>query len=142
MVPIRADKPANREIVAAVLAHRDQICLLRRSQHVSSDRGRWHCVTGYLDLAYDPAQQARLEILEETGLAANDLVKFRTGPKLTLPDGEDRDWHVSTYWVEVASAEIHLNWEHDSYRWIGNDDRFPSRTVSWLSLVLDAVGWT
>ena len=137
---MRLDEPANRVVVAAIVAHRGQICLLRRSQRVSSDRGLWHCITGYLDPECDPVHQTSLEIFEETGLTAGDLLEVRRGPELTLTDAKQRAWRVIPYWVEVARLDIQLNWENDSYRWIGSSHRLPTGTVSWLPSVLDAVG--
>src|SRR5690349_940975 len=113
--PLPADQGAAppRVVVAVLLTHRGRICLLRRSALVASDRGRWHCVTGYLDAGADPALHALREVAEETGLWREDLVSFEAGPVLDLPDGRSGSWRVLVYRAETVHGRLTLNWEHD-----------------------------
>ena len=110
--------PKQRAIVALLLTHRGRLCLLRRSALVGSDRGRWHCVTGYLEPGADPTRQVLIELAEETGLGWEDLRSVTAGPVLDLPDARAGSWRVFVYCAESARAGLTLNWEHDDACWV------------------------
>ncbi|MEU6422914.1 NUDIX domain-containing protein [Streptomyces spiralis] len=128
-------------VVAVLLTHRGQICLLRRSAAVRSDRGRWHCVTGYLPDGTSATDQALAEVAEETGLARQDLVSFTHGPVLCLADPRGGTWIVHSYLGEARHPNITLNWENDATRWVSPDQLGGLPVVPWLSDVATAVGW-
>src|SRR5689334_15733908 len=106
-----------RAVVAMVLTHRGDVCLLRRSGRVGSDVGRWHCVTGFLDRGVPPARHVLTELVEETGLTVADLDWWRHEADLVLPDGRSGSWRVHVYRAEAATPRVVLNWEHDDVRW-------------------------
>lgn len=124
-------------VVAVVLRRRGRIGLFRRSARVSTDRGRWHCITGYAE--GDPARTAIRELHEETGLLPGDLTALRAGPVLTLADAQGGAWRVHTFVAETERDELQLNWEHDSYQWV-RPDELPAvdGRVDWLQDVVDA----
>jgi ADP-ribose pyrophosphatase YjhB (NUDIX family) len=139
---LQAPAPApGRTVVAVVVEWREKIALLKRSQHLAHDRGRWHCVTGYVDPSATPKEQAFRELLEETGLTTGDLLELRQGPALLLSDGSGIPWSVHTFTAVTARRRLELDWEHDSYRWTlpAKTARFANR-VSWLDSVLEATG--
>ena len=117
-----------------------RLCLLRRSHAVSSDRGRWHCVTGFVDSDVDPDAQAFAEVLEETGLTASDLGPLAVGPVLDLPDPAGQTWRVHVYTAHVPRGEVALNWEHDASCWVTWPSAVATLTlVPWLTHLVDAV---
>jgi hypothetical protein len=130
-----------RVIVAVLLTHRGRLCLLRRSVMVGSDRGRWHCITGYLEAGVDPDRQALIELAEETDLWPEDLVAFEAGPVLELPDGRSGSWRVLVYRAETSHGRLTLNWEHDDACWVD----WPSAAadgrelVAWLPQLVAAI---
>ncbi|MFF2317903.1 NUDIX domain-containing protein [Arthrobacter sp. NPDC058097] len=128
-------------VVAVVVQWRDKIALLKRSRDLAHDRGRWHCVTGYLEPDASPEEQAFRELLEETGLAMDDLLELREGRDLMLSDGSGMPWLVHTFTAVTSRRRLELDWEHESYRWTppGKTARFSNR-VSWLDSVLEATG--
>jgi 8-oxo-dGTP pyrophosphatase MutT (NUDIX family) len=130
----------HRDIVAAVIVHGGLICLLRRSAAVNFDRGKWHCVTGYLDLGAEPLGHAMAEIKEETGLTPGEHRLVNCGRPLLLPGGGSL-WHIHTYLFEVTEPVLRLNWENDAYRWMNRADLAAAQaeTVAWLADVLDAL---
>ncbi|MET3934489.1 NUDIX domain-containing protein [Arthrobacter sp. OAP107] len=130
-----------RKVVAVVVEWRDKIALLKRSRDLAHDRGRWHCVTGYLEPDASPEEQAFRELFEETGLATGDLLELREGPVLMLSDGSGTPWLVHTFTAVTSRRRLSLDWEHESYRWTlpGKTARFTNR-VSWLDSVLEATG--
>lgn len=121
-----------REVVAVLLRHGDSLCLLQRSRFVSSDRGAWHCVTGYLPWNADTLAQARLEIWEETGLRSEELLLERRAGPLLLFDGSNLEWAVHCFLFGSLTKEISLNWEHDNYAWVSVSDLWAWSTVTWL----------
>ena len=130
---------APRPVVAVILEWREHVLLLKRSQQVAHDRGKWHCVTGYVEGNRPPIQQALDELHEETGLRLIDLTALDEGPVLLLPDEQAQNWPVHTYRAKTHQRRLALNWEHTAYRWVrpGRLNRFDGR-VSWLDDVVAA----
>ena len=131
-----------RTVVAVLLTHRGRLCLLRRSALVGSDRGRWHCVTGFLESGIDPELQGLAELAEETGLHLEDLSSFVAGPTLHLPDGRVGSWRVLVYRAESQHDRVILNWEHDDACWVPwpEADQDGRVLVPWLSDLVLATG--
>lgn len=113
--------------------------MLKRSAKVSHDAGLWHCVTGYLESDILPEQQARSELFEETGLVVADLQRFEKGPILELLGPSGTRWTVHTFSGETRRKKLHLNWEHDKYRWASARTVPGYDQVSWLSDVVRAL---
>lgn len=129
-----------RQVVAAVLTHLGKMCLLRRSDAVSSDSGMWHCVTGYLPSGTQPLEQALIEITEETGLNRSDVNVRQRGQTQLLPDHRGGPpWRVFPFAFETSSTRIRLNWEHDRYCWIRLPLPAHRPSVPWLPCVLAAL---
>lgn len=126
----------HREVVAVILEREGRIALLRRGSLVGSDRGLWHCVTGYVEPSTGPADQARREVREETGLVVetDQLHHLRVLP---LHDEGQRLWLVHPFIVHSDTYRLRLNWEHTAYRWVKPHAVTRYRTVAWLSDVLD-----
>ena len=133
--------PGVRVVVAIVIEWQHKIALFRRSADLEHDAGRWHCITGFLEPWVTPYEQALQELAEETGLADPDLVELRAGPCLGLEDTTGTLWLVHTFTALSARRRLHINWEHDAYRWTSPAKvrRF-SNQVSWLEAVLQATG--
>lgn len=131
-----------RTVVAVVLQWRKKIALLKRSREVRHDAGRWHCITGFVEKGVTPLEQARRELLEETGLAGRNVLTIRTGPILSLSDDSGAPWTVHTFIVVTPQRRLILDWEHDSYKWTtpARAARFTNR-VPWLDPVLRAAGY-
>ncbi|MGO4470817.1 NUDIX domain-containing protein [Arthrobacter sp. 2RAF6] len=128
-----------RAVVAVIVRWRNRIALFRRSQTVGYDRGRWHCITGYLEPGASPEDQACVELREETGLTQNDLIGFRQGAPLRLLDQEGNPWLVHTFTAVTERRRLTINDEHDGFRWAepSRVKRFSNR-VPWLDQVVEA----
>ncbi len=126
-------------VVACFLESDGQILILRRSEQVSSYRGRWAGVSGYLD--GEPDQQALTEIAEETGLQPPDISLVKKGEVIAIDDVEmGTRWLVHPYLFHVADrSKIKIDWEHKSARWLApaEIERYP--TVPGLGKALAAV---
>lgn len=129
-----------RRVVAVVVERRGRVALLKRSQAVQHDKGRWHCVTGYLEAGTTPQQQALEELFEETGLQLVDLSDFHAGQTLRLVDDHGVPWRVHTLKAVTTRRRLQINWEHQAYRWttLRRVGRFDGR-VEWLGEVIRAV---
>lgn len=134
-----ADCPP-RAVVAVVIEWRGRVALFKRSQSVGHDHGLWHCITGYLEPATSPRQQALVELEEETGLTSEDLDNFQPGEPLLIADQDGNPWLIHTFLAAANRSHLTLNNEHDAFRWTlrSKISRFSNR-VPWLDPVLQAV---
>lgn len=139
--PFDLEIPAECVVVAVILTWRGRIGLFRRSQELPHDGGKWHCITGFVDVGVHSSTQALTELSEETGLQPEDIVSLTPGHSLTISDESGNRWLVHTYVAETDVRRLTLNWENDSYRWAPARHwrRFTNR-VPWLDLVIDATG--
>jgi len=136
-----------RSVVTSFLEYEGKILLLRRSGKVRTYQGRWAGVSGSIDGGHTPEQQARVEILEETGLIDADVRLTATGEPLLVddPDGARR-WLVHPFRFLVLRPErIHLDWEHVEMRWIdpadlGTFETVPSLVETWRRVSAHDVG--
>jgi 8-oxo-dGTP pyrophosphatase MutT (NUDIX family) len=132
-----------RAVVAVIIEWRGRVALFRRSQSVGHDRGRWHCITGYLESGASPEEQAIAELIEETGLTENDLIDFRQGVPLRLTDHGGNPWLVHTFTAVTPRRRLSINDEHDTFRWTAPSKvRRYSNRVAWLDHVLEAAAKT
>jgi 8-oxo-dGTP pyrophosphatase MutT (NUDIX family) len=117
------------------LQHDGKILVLRRSERVSTYRGRWAGVSGSIDGGLTPEQQARLEIREETTLTDDDVELVATGAPLAVDDAaEGRHWLVHPFRFSVLHPEkITIDWEHVESRWIAPEELSRLETVPRLA---------
>lgn len=109
-----------RRVVTSFLYHAGRILVLRRSQRVSTYRGRWAGVSGSIEEGRSPLEQALQEVQEETGLAPEDLRLLCAGEPLDVKDRQaGRLWRVYPFLFEIEDPDrIRLDWEHTEARWI------------------------
>jgi hypothetical protein len=124
-------------VVAVIVEWRGRIALFKRSQSVGHERGFGHCITGYLEPAVSPRQQASVELEEEAGLTLHDLAGFEPGEPLLISDDGGNPWLVHTFTAVSKRRRLIINDEHDAYRWTvpSKISRFSNR-VPWLDTVL------
>jgi len=104
-------------VVTSFLERDDgRILLLERSQKVGSFQGHWAGVSGFLEAA-SPLEQAFREIVEETGLTANDLELLSEGAPVLSRDRE-QVFVVHPYRFRVRRTEVRLDWEHTRAEWV------------------------
>ena len=106
-------------VVIAFIKCQDRILLLKRGQLVSTHRGLWAPVGGYLD-GQTPLKQARREVSEETGIKSLSLKNYRLGKPLRFVEREiDRVWLISPILFELKrEPRVKLDWEHTDYQWV------------------------
>ena len=131
--------PHPTPVVTCFLESDGKILILRRSEQVSSYRGKWAGVSGYLE--GEPDVQALTEIAEETGLQPPDISLVRKGKPVVIDDAEmGVRWLVHPYLFHVAdSSKIRIDWEHKEVRWLAPAEIKRYSTVPGLEKALAAV---
>jgi 8-oxo-dGTP diphosphatase len=105
-----------QEVVTCFLLRDGRVLLLRRSQKVSTFRGKWSAVSGTIET--DALSQAYQEIREECGYQRDELDLRRTGEPL-IAEGEGRQFRVHPFLFELrAEREPAIDWESAEYRWV------------------------
>lgn len=129
------------EIVAAMLTHRGRLGLFRRSQLVTGDVGRWHCITGFLPQGTLPLDHAMVEVLEELGIAEQAL--RQVGDKvIDMQDEHGQHWRIHAFHFESSTDCVQLNWENDRACWIAFDQMHTLSIVHWLPRLVGELAGT
>jgi 8-oxo-dGTP pyrophosphatase MutT (NUDIX family) len=112
----------------------DELLLLRRSDRVSTYRGLWAGVSGYLETD-SPLEQAYRELEEEVGLSRDDVRLVAEGEPLVLPDASiGVRWTVYPFLFEALRPErVRLDWEHTESRWLRPAELASLETVPGLA---------
>lgn len=107
-----------RHVVTNFLEFEGKILLLRRSNRVSTYKGQWAGISGYVE--EDPDRQALIEIKEETGLGGKEVQLVKKGEPLEVVDEElGRRWVVHPYrWQVMDPGKVKIDWEHREMKWI------------------------
>lgn len=118
-------------VVTCFLEHGGEISLFRRSQRVSTYKGRWAGISGYIEPGNVPFEQALEEVREETGLHEGDIELVKEGQPLEVIDEQlGRKWIVHPYRFRVLEPEkIAVDWEHTEVKWIDPRDIGKYETV-------------
>ena len=125
-------------VVSAFLERADgRILLLERSAKVGSFAGHWAGVSGFLE-ASTPLEQAFREVLEETGLTANDIDLLSEGAPVLARDGA-QVFVVHPFRFRARSTEVRLDWEHTRAEWVDPSEIRRRPTVPKLERVWDSV---
>ncbi len=108
------------QVVTSFLLNDQKILILKRSQKVGSQRGKWAGVSGYLE-GNEPLEQAYKEIHEETSLDEKDIILLKEGSYIDFPGvtSDSTIWRVFPFSFKVLNPDrIVLDWEHDEMKWI------------------------
>jgi 8-oxo-dGTP pyrophosphatase MutT (NUDIX family) len=152
MVSAEQSRPNKfKDVVTVFLTHCGKLLVLKRSKRVSTYKGHWAGVSGYLEKA-GPLNQAYTEMAEEVGLSAADVTLLSVGKPLEVVDeSRDRAWRVHPFLFAVHDrGKIRLDWENVEMRWIPPEELAELRTVPALRETLERVledklkpkGWT
>ena len=68
-------------VINVVVKHKDKILLLKRSDKVSTYKGKWQTVAGYLDEVKPIKEKVLEELKEEIGVFDNDFKEVKYGFK-------------------------------------------------------------
>jgi len=125
-------------VVTSFLERDDgKILLLERSSKVGSFQGHWAGVSGFLE-ATTPLEQAFREIVEETGLTANDVELRSEGSPVLARDGV-RIFVVHPFRFRARRTDVTLDWEHTRSEWVDPSEIRLRPTVPKLDRVWESV---
>jgi 8-oxo-dGTP diphosphatase len=130
------------DIVTAFIEYRGKILLLRRSQKVKTMRGKWAGVSGYIEKSEEPVRRALTEIEEETGFTNENIKFLEEGKPLEAADDmrpNNITWVVHPFYFRSNTDDVHLDWEHDAYKWINPSEIEKFDTVPRLKEAFDRV---
>ena len=113
-----------RQAAGCILLHIDgqkptRILLLRRSENETSMHGLWEFPGGKLEGKETPAECALQELLEETGLEPDRII--RTMPP-HIDDDMKKIYHGIMARIRGKEPTVVLSDEHDKYMWITPHD--------------------
>lgn len=107
------------EVVTAVIKNNEKILLLKRGYKVRTYKGKWACISGYLEKNEKPLERAIKEIEEETGLKSKEIKFKKSIPPIEFYDKEEKiKWKVYPFLFETANNKIKIDWEHVEYKWV------------------------
>jgi ADP-ribose pyrophosphatase YjhB (NUDIX family) len=128
-------------VITVFVKYRDKILLLRRSDRVSTYKGKWNTVAGYLDELRPLKEKILEELREEIGIDEGVISSIEIGEFFEFTDREiGRKWIVTPALVELLKEpRIKLNWEHSEYRWISPEEMGNFETIPNLDQSLKKV---
>ena len=111
------------KVTTCLLINKDKkLLILKRSEKVSTYKGQWGGVAGYIEENETPIQTALKEISEEVGLAKSDVKLIKELGPVKITDfykGNRYDWEIFFFVFEMTKkGKIKIDWEHFEYRWI------------------------
>jgi predicted aconitase with swiveling domain len=126
-----------RKVVTCVLRRQGKILILKRSQKVGTNKGKWAAVSGFIERGERPEETALKEVAEETGITTPRLEA--KGETLRIRDGT-YVWTIHPFLFEVGDEEVRLDWEHTECAWVSVDELKGYDTVPGFLRVMDVLG--
>jgi hypothetical protein len=125
-----------KRVVTCGMRRQGKILLLKRSQKVGTNKGKWAAVSGFIERGESPEETALKEVKEETGITTARLVA--RGEALRIRDGIYL-WSIYPFLLEAGDEEVVLDWEHTECKWVGVDELAGYDTVPGFRKVLEAL---
>ena len=112
-----------RQAAGAIIMHKDQILLLRRSTKETSKHGMWELPGGKLEEGETPEQAAMIEAKEESGLDIE--IKGKAGAH--ADHDKEKVYHAFLAEPKNVNQEVKLSEEHDESLWVSLDQALSMR---------------
>lgn len=128
---------SEKKVVTCVLRRKGKVLILKRSQKVGTNKGRWAAVSGYIERGERPEETALKEVVEETGIATARLEG--RGETMRIRDGT-YVWTIHPFLFEVGDEEVKLDWEHTECAWVDPSELSGYETVPGFRKVLSSLG--
>jgi len=126
-------------VVTCFLRRGSRVLILKRSQAVRTNKGRWAGVSGYVEPGEEPLETAYKELEEETSARPDQVRLVNVGRVQRLIDEEHgTTWAVHPFLFDDLGVEVSLDWEHTECTWIEPDRLGEYDTVGGLRETLDA----
>jgi predicted aconitase with swiveling domain len=127
-----------KKITTSIIISKRKILILKRSDGVGTYKGRWACVSGYIEKGEVPDETALREVSEELDLGRDDIEFVRKGEVLYARD-EALLWVIHPFLFEAKKPDIKLDWEHVDHKWIIPEDVKNYITVPKLKETIESV---
>ncbi len=110
-------------VVNVIVAHDDEVLLLKRSSKVLTNKNKWDCIGGYLDEIVSPEEKALSEAREEIGISKGIVRAVFTGEPFNIIERHpQRRWIVFPVLLELSEKpKIVLDEEHVKHAWVKRD---------------------
>jgi len=127
-------------VINCVVKYGDKILVVERSKGLRFYPGYWNGISGFLDDGRSLEEKVRDELLEEVGIAGEDIVSIRLGAIFDQEAPElGKTWIVHPVFVEVKTDQVRLDWEAQGHRWVTPDEVKTLNLLPGFERVLDAV---
>ena len=126
-----------RKVVTCILRRKGKILVLKRSQKVGTNKGKWAGVSGFIERGERPEETALREVAEETKITSARLESV--GASFRVRDG-NYVWTIHPFLFEVGDEEPALDWEHTECKWISTDELAGYDAVPGFLSVLRSLG--
>ena len=133
-------------VLTCFVKFKDKILILKRSNAVSTYKGKWCTVAGYIDEEKPVSEKAFEELREELGIMKKDVAQLKTGMPYEFFDPEaKKTWIVFPVLAELKKMkkmpDLKLDWEHSAYKWIKPEELSSYDVVPNLDESLRRVMW-
>lgn len=106
-------------VLNVVVAYKDEILIVKRSDNVSAYQGLWNGISGFIDEPKSIEEFASQELGEELSVNPADATIVVCEPYEVDDKGINRVWVVYPVLAEFKEKpKITLDWEHTDYKWI------------------------
>ena len=110
-------------VVTVFIKYKDKILLLKRSNNVSTYKGKWNTVAGYLDELKPLKKKIQEELREELGIGEDVMLSLSLGKSYQFRDIKiGKTWIVYPALAELKDDKVKLDKEHTDFRWIKPDE--------------------
>lgn len=128
------------DVVSCVLFRNGKILLLRRSEKVSTYKGFWGVIAGYVEEDEKPEETAYKEIREEVRIEKKDLRLLKRMKPVNVVDkyeGKRYSWRIHPFLFELKrDVDVRIDWEHVDYKWIKPKNIVKFKTVPCLKEIV------
>jgi len=128
------------DVVSCILFRKGKILLLKRSNKVSTYKGFWGVIAGYVEEDEIPEETAYKEIKEEVGIEKNDVKLLKKMEPVSIVDEYENkkyDWRIHPFLFELKrDIGIRVDWEHVGYKWIEPKNIVKFKTVPCLKEIV------
>jgi predicted aconitase with swiveling domain/ADP-ribose pyrophosphatase YjhB (NUDIX family) len=103
------------DVTTSILRCGERILILKRSEKVGTNQGKWAGVSGYIEGGEGPEQTAPREIREELSID-KFILKGKADPITIREIGHI--WTVHPFLFDTDSEEVTTDWEHTEHKWV------------------------
>ena len=124
-------------VLNCIVWYRDRILMVKRSATMRFYPNYWNGISGFLDDDLPVKEKAQVELTEELGLKAADILSLEEGKPFTQEEPDyQKKWIVHPVLAKVSTDRITLNWEAQEYQWVSPDEALVLKLLPGFEKVL------